>query len=145
MGQLHESCPTLCNSMDCSLPGSPVRGILQTRILEWVAVIQGFFPTQGPNPGLPHCRRVLYCLSHQGSSRVLDWVAYSLPQGILPTQESNWGLLHCRRILYQLSYQESPLIYENVFNLQDALRVYITRVLTKSNVGQLHEVRKSFC
>ena len=33
-----QSCPTLCNSMDCSLPGSSVHGILQAGILEWVAV-----------------------------------------------------------------------------------------------------------
>ena len=33
-----ESCPSLCNWMDCSLPGSSVHGIAQTRILEWVAV-----------------------------------------------------------------------------------------------------------
>ena len=31
-------CPTVCNAMDCSLPGSSVRGILQARILEWVAI-----------------------------------------------------------------------------------------------------------
>ena len=33
-----ESCPTLCNSMDCSPPGASIRGILQARILEWVAI-----------------------------------------------------------------------------------------------------------
>ena len=33
-----QSCPTLCNPMDCSLPDSSVRGILQARILEWVAM-----------------------------------------------------------------------------------------------------------
>ena len=33
-----KSCPTLCNPMDCSLPGSSVHGILQARILEWVAI-----------------------------------------------------------------------------------------------------------
>ena len=33
-----QSCPTLCDPMDCSLPGSSVHGIFQTRILEWVAV-----------------------------------------------------------------------------------------------------------
>ena len=33
-----QSCPTLCNPMDCSLPRSSVHGILQTRILQWVAV-----------------------------------------------------------------------------------------------------------
>ena len=33
-----KSCLTLCNPMDCSLPGSPVPGILQARVLEWVAI-----------------------------------------------------------------------------------------------------------
>ena len=33
-----QSCPTLCNHMDCSLPGSSLHGILQARILEWVAI-----------------------------------------------------------------------------------------------------------
>ena len=33
-----ELCPTLCNTMDCSLPGSSVLGILQVRILEWTAM-----------------------------------------------------------------------------------------------------------
>ena len=33
-----KSCPTLCNSMDCSPPGSSVHGILQVRMLEWVAI-----------------------------------------------------------------------------------------------------------
>ena len=39
---------------------------------------QGIFPTQGSNPGLPYCRRILYQLSHQGSPRILEWVAYLL-------------------------------------------------------------------
>ena len=60
---------TLCDAMDCSLPGSSVHGILQARLLEWVAMpfSGGIFPTQGLNPGLPHCRRILYRLSHPGS------------------------------------------------------------------------------
>ena len=32
------------------------------------ALLPGIFPTQGSNPGLPHCRRILYHLSHQGST-----------------------------------------------------------------------------
>ena len=118
---------TLHNPMDCSPLGFSVHGILQARILEWVAMpssrgstrnwdrtqlscvsrtgkhiesesclvvsnswwphglynpwnspgqnigvgslslLQGIFPTQGLNPGLPHCRQVLYQLSHKGS------------------------------------------------------------------------------
>ena len=63
------------------------------------SLLQGIFPTQGSNPGLPHCRRILYQLSHKGSPRILEWVAYPFPRGsswIFPTQESNWALLHCR-------------------------------------------------
>ena len=61
--------------MDCSPPGSSVHGILQARILEWVAI---FFSressqprnwTQGSNPGLLHCRQILYHLNHQGSPK----------------------------------------------------------------------------
>ena len=37
-GLVSKLCPTLCNPMDCSLPGSSVHGILQARILEWVAI-----------------------------------------------------------------------------------------------------------
>ena len=32
-------------------------------------LLQGIFPTEGSNPGLPHCRQILYCLSHRGSPR----------------------------------------------------------------------------
>ena len=35
--EVAQSCPTLCNSMDCSLPGSSIDGIFQARVLEWVA------------------------------------------------------------------------------------------------------------
>ena len=52
---------TLCYPMDCSLPVSSVCGIVQARILEWVALpflLQGLFLTQGSNPGVPHWTQV---------------------------------------------------------------------------------------
>ena len=73
-----QSCLILCVPKDCSPPGSSVHGILQARMLEWVAILlQGFllqrtFPTQGSNPGLLHCKQVLYYLSHQ-ENPVLWW------------------------------------------------------------------------
>ena len=76
-----------------------------------LSLLQGIFPIQGLNPGLPHCRQILYQLSHKGSPRILDWVAYpfsSRSVEIFLTQKLNWGLLHCRIILYQVSYQGSP-------------------------------------
>ena len=61
--------PTLCDPMDCSLPGFSIHGIFQARVPEWVAISfsRASSPTQGSNPGLPHCRQMLYPLSHQGS------------------------------------------------------------------------------
>ena len=55
--------------MDCSLLGSSVHGVLQARILEWVAISfsRGIFPTQGLDLCLPHRRQILYYLSHQKS------------------------------------------------------------------------------
>ena len=51
-----QSCPTLFNPVDCSLPGSSVHGILQARILEWVAVSFSRGSSQGLNPCTLHCR-----------------------------------------------------------------------------------------
>ena len=66
-----QSCLTLGDPMDCSLPGSSVHEILQARILEWVAspFSRGSFLTQGLNLQILHCRQILYCLSYLGSWR----------------------------------------------------------------------------
>ena len=73
-------CPAVCNPVDYSLPLSSVHGILQAGILEWVAVSfsKGICPTQGSNPGLPHCRQILYPLSYQGSPQYLYIFVYSI-------------------------------------------------------------------
>ena len=62
-------CPTLCNPMDCSPPGSSVHGDSPGKNTEvgCHALLQGIFPTQGSNPGVPHCRQILYCLGQQES------------------------------------------------------------------------------
>ena len=46
-----------------------------------LSLFQGIFPTQGLNPDLPHCRQILYQLSHQRSPRILEWVAYPFSRG----------------------------------------------------------------
>ena len=65
-------------------------------------------PGDLPNPVIEPSRQILYCLSHQESPRILEWVAYPFSRGIFLTQESNWDLVHCMPILYQPSYQGSP-------------------------------------
>ena len=61
-----QSCPTLCDPTDCCPPGSSVHGDSPGKNTEvgCHALLQGIFSTQGLNPGLPHCRRILYRLSH---------------------------------------------------------------------------------
>ena len=76
--------------MDCSPPGSSVHGdsLGKNTGVGCHALLQGIFPTQGSNPGLPHCRRIPYQLSHQGSPRILEWVAYPFSRG--SSQPENW-------------------------------------------------------
>ena len=109
-----QSCPPLGDPV-----GYTVHGILQARILEWsLSLLQGIFPVQGLNPGFPHCRQILYKLSHKRNSRIRQWVVCPFCSGsAFPTQESNRGLLHGRRILYQLSYQGSPVSLKANYSL----------------------------
>ena len=59
-------CPTFCDSMDCSPRGSPVHGILQARVLEGETILFFRGSSQQSKLDLPHCRKILYHLSHQG-------------------------------------------------------------------------------
>ena len=54
-----QSCLILCDPVDCSPPGKHTG-------VDCHALLQGIFPTQGSNPGLLHCRQILYRPSHQG-------------------------------------------------------------------------------
>ena len=65
-------CPTLCDHMEYSPWNSPGRNTGVGSL----SLLQGIFPTQGSNPGLPCCRWILYQLIHKGSPRILQWVAY---------------------------------------------------------------------
>ena len=69
---------TLWDPMNCSPPGSSVHGDApgKNTVECCHALLQGIFPTQGSNPGFPHCRQILYHLSHQGS-RLVTSVQFS--------------------------------------------------------------------
>ena len=88
-------CPILCDPMDCSPPGSSARGDSPGKNtgVGCHARLQGIFLTQGLNPGLLHCSRILYHLSHQGSPRILEWVAYPFSSG--SSQPRNWTRVSC--------------------------------------------------
>ena len=108
-----QSCPTLCNPIDGSPPGPAVPGILQARVLEWVATGVGcHFLLQCmkvKSENEVSCARLFatpWTAAHQtppsmGFSRQEYWSGLPLLfQVIFPTQGSNLGLLHCS--LYQL-------------------------------------------
>ena len=92
----------------CRLPGSSVYvdSPAKNTGVDYHALLQEIFPTQGSNPGLPHLLWTLYHLSHKGSPRILEWAAYpffretSLPR----------AFLHCGQILYQLRYYKQIFI-----------------------------------
>ena len=58
-----------------------------------LSLLQGIFPTQGSNPGLLHCRQILYQVTHQGSPRILEWVAYPFSSG--SSRPRNWTRVSC--------------------------------------------------
>ena len=68
-----QSCLTLCDPMNCSPPGSSVHRDSPGKNTEvgGHALLQGIFPTQGSNPGLPRCRRVLYWATREAIT-ILD-------------------------------------------------------------------------
>ena len=71
-------CLTLCDPMNLHSPwNSPGKNTEVGSLF----LLQGIFPTQELNPGLPHCRQIIYQLSHQGSPRVLEWVTYPFSSG----------------------------------------------------------------
>ena len=70
-----------------------------------LSLLQGIFSTQASNPGLPHCRQILYQLNHSGSPRVLEWVAY--PFSSTSSWPRNQTRVSCIAgwFFYQLNYQ----------------------------------------
>ena len=75
-----QSRPTLCNPMDCAY--SPWNSPGQNTGVGSHCLLQGIFPTQRLNPGLPHCRWILYQLSHKVSPRMM-WRADSFEKTLM--------------------------------------------------------------
>ena len=94
----------LCNPMDYTL-----HGILQARILKWVAFPSpGNLPKPRIEPRSPTLQADSLPTEPPGKPKSTGVGSLALLCRIFPTNELNWGLLHCRQILYQLSYQGSP-------------------------------------
>ena len=83
--KVSQSCPTLCDHKD------PWNSLGQNTRVGSHSLLQGIFPNQGLNQGLSYCRRILYQLSHRGSPRILEWVAYPFSSGPSSTRNRNAG------------------------------------------------------
>ena len=78
-----------------------------------LSLLQGIFPTQGSNPGLPHCRRILYQLSHKGSP--------------LSKQPNTKGKMLQEDKSYILHGDRDPLLFPPFYSHRPALNIYLQR------------------
>ena len=84
-----------------------------------LSLLQGIFPTQGFNPGLPHCRQILYQLSHKLSPRTLKWVAYPFSSG--SSRPRNWTGVSCITggFFTNWAIREAPVVTNLLANAGD--------------------------
>ena len=123
-----QSCSTFCNPTDCSLPGSSVHGDSPCKNtgVGCHALLQGNFPTQGSNPGLSHCGRILYHLSHQGG--ILDWVAYPFSRGT--SQPRNQTRVSCIAGRFFTSWATKEFLWNDTGPISKAFKVQVIQSKT---------------
>ena len=88
-----ESCSIMSDSLWPHRLYSPWNSQDQNTGVDSLSLLQEIFPTQGLNPGFLHCRHILYQLSHKGSPRILEWVAYPFSSGSFWPR--NWTRVSC--------------------------------------------------
>ena len=103
-----QSCMTVCYPID-----SPWNSLGHNTGVGGLSLLQEIFPIQGSNQGLPHCRHILYQLSHKGNPKILEWVACPFSGGSSqPTDQTrvscfagrfftNWAI---REALFKLCF-----------------------------------------
>jgi len=96
-----------------------------------LSLLQGIFPIQGSNLGLLHCRQILYQLSHKGSPRILEWMAYPFSSG------SSWPRNRTRvssiagRFLTNWAIREAPYrLPQNWFKARKKTEIWSPTFLT---------------
>ena len=85
-----ESCSVMSDSLQSHGLCSPWNYPGQNTEVGSLSLLRGIFPTRGLNPSLPHCRQILYQLSHKGSRRILEWVAYPFSSGSSQPKNRTW-------------------------------------------------------
>ena len=105
---------TLCNPMDC-----PWNSLGQNTGVGSLSLLQGIFPTQESDPGLPHCRQILYQLSHKGSPRILEWVAYLFSSGSSRPKDRTRVSCIAGRFFTNWAISEARILYDNIMSIHD--------------------------
>ena len=85
-----------------------------------LSLLPGIFPTHGLNPGLLHCRQILYQLSHKGSPRIMEWVAYPSPTD-LPNPGINLGSPAWQAYYLPTELSRKPIFCMGAFKMIHAL------------------------
>ena len=109
-------------------------------------IFQRIFPTQGLNPGLQHCRRICYQLSHKGSPRILGWVAYPFSSG--SSQPRNQTGVSCiaGRFFTNWAITEAPPVVQDWLNMWKPINVIhdISRIKNKKHMITSIGAEKAF-
>ena len=106
--EITQLCPTHCNPMVSVY--SPWNSPGKNTGVWSLSLLQGIFPTQGLNPGLPHCKQILYQLSHKGSPRILEWVAYPFSRGSSWPRHQTWVSCIAGRFFTNWAIREAQYI-----------------------------------
>ena len=136
-----QACSTLCDRMDCSLPGSSVHGDSLGKNTRGGChvLLQGITPTQGSNPGLPHYRQILYHLSRQGSPRILECVVYPFSRGTSQSRNQTGASYIAVKFFTSWATRKVPLhviILSKLIYIKNNLKKQHTecKVLKKENI-----------
>ena len=136
-----QSCLTLCNPLDY-LWNSPG----QDTGVGSLSLLQGIFPTQGSNWSLPHCRLILYQLSHKGSPSILEWVAYPFSSGSFWPRNrtrvsciaggffTNWDIREANSEGHAITSAEATIAFLRQWPLAAAVKIFLPPVITRNSL-----------
>ena len=126
------SCSVVSDSLQPHGLYSPWNSPSQNTGVGSCSLLQGI-KTQGLNPGLPHCRQILYQLSHQRSPRIPKWRAYPFSSG--SSQPKNWTRVSCIAGGFFTSWttRETPFWTQMAW----ILRLTLPLLINKVNLGRL--------
>ena len=123
----HESHSVISDSLQPHKLYSPWNSPGQNTGVGSLSLLQEIIPTQGSNPGLPHCRWILYQVTHKGSPRIPEWVAYPFSSGSSPPRNRTGASCIAGRFFTNWAIREIPQMQKHSIKhkLNSILKNYI--------------------